>query len=248
AAIYVIMIVIRCSITPSLAPKIEEKHDRAEKWRALAEVWPLPVLILIVIGGIYSGIATATEAGAFGAAAAFLIAFFQRRMSWKVARDSLVEACVSTGLVFFTAIGAILLTRFMAFAGVPFFMADLAAPISDQFILLVIGASIVFIILGMFLDPLGVLLLSLPIMLPLFEGVGADMIWFGIIVIKFLEIGLVTPPVGFNVYVIKSVVGDQIPLETIFKGVGWFIVCELVVVALLVIFPDIVLFLPSLMQ
>ncbi len=248
AAIYVIMIVIRCSITPSLAPRIEEKHDRAEKWRALAEVWPLPVLILIVIGGIYSGIATATEAGAFGAAAAFLIAFFQRRMSWKVARDSLVEACVSTGLVFFTAIGAILLTRFMAFAGVPFFMADLAAPISDQFILLVIGASIVFIILGMFLDPLGVLLLSLPIMLPLFEGVGADMIWFGIIVIKFLEIGLVTPPVGFNVYVIKSVVGDQIPLETIFKGVGWFIVCELVVVALLVIFPDIVLFLPSLMQ
>lgn len=248
AAIYVIMIVTRCSITPSLAPKIEEHHDSAEKWRALAEVWPLPVLILIVIGGIYSGIATATEAGAFGAAAAFVIAIFQRRLTWKVARDSVVEACVSTGLVFFTAIGAILLTRFLAFAGVPIYMGTLAEPIADQFILLVIGASIVFIILGMFLDPLGVMLLSLPIMLPLFEGVGADMIWFGIIVIKFLEIGLVTPPVGFNVYVIKSVVGDQIPLETIFKGVGWFIVCELIVVALLVIFPDIVLFLPSLMQ
>ena len=103
-------------------------------------------------------------------------------------------------------------------------------------------------VLGMFLDPLGLMLLTLPVLLPMFEGLGLDLIWFGVLVVKFLEIGLLTPPVGFNVYVIKSVVGDTVALETIFRGVGWFLLCEAVVVVLLVAFPEISLYLPSTMD
>jgi TRAP-type C4-dicarboxylate transport system permease large subunit len=100
----------------------------------------------------------------------------------------------------------------------------------------------------MFLDPLGIMLITLSIFLPMFEALNLDLIWFGVLVVKYLEIGLLTPPVGFNVYVIKSIVGDEIPLETIFKGVTWFLVCEIVVVALLVAFPDISLWLPRTME
>ena len=246
AAVYTAMIVIRVKLNPRLAPPVHEDVDPREKWNALVQVWPLPLLVLIIIGGIYSGIVTATQAGAFGAAATFLIAAVQRRLTWAVIREGFVETCVSTGTIFFTAIGAMLLTRFIAFAGLPSFLTMAAEPIAHQFILLVIAASVVFLILGMFLDPLGVMLISLPVMVPIFESVKADMVWFGIIVVKFLEIGLISPPVGFNVYVIASRV--DVPLETIFRGVMWFILCELFVVALLVAFPSIALFLPSLMH
>ena len=111
-----------------------------------------------------------------------------------------------------------------------------------------IFVSVIYIFLGMFLDSIGLMLLTIPIMLPVFESVGADLIWFGVLVIKYLEIGLVTPPVGLNVYVIKSVVGKAIPLETIFKGVFWFVVVDIVTLALLIAFPQISLFLPSLMD
>jgi TRAP-type C4-dicarboxylate transport system permease large subunit len=115
-------------------------------------------------------------------------------------------------------------------------------------LLLVIAASVVYLILGMFLDPLGLLLLTLPVLLPMFEAVNLDLVWIGVLIVKYLEIGLLTPPVGFNVYVIKSVVGDEIPLETIFRGVTWFLACEVVIVALLIAFPQISLFLPGTMK
>jgi TRAP-type C4-dicarboxylate transport system permease large subunit len=114
--------------------------------------------------------------------------------------------------------------------------------------LLVVATSLIYLALGMFLDPLGLLLITLPILLPMFEALHLDLIWFGVLVVKFLEIGLLTPPVGFNVYVIKSVVGDLVELETIFKGVLWFLACEVVVVVLLVAFPEISLWLPSTMD
>ncbi len=100
----------------------------------------------------------------------------------------------------------------------------------------------------MFLDPLGVLLLALPIVQPMFEALGLDPIWLGVIVVKYIEIGLLTPPVGFNVYVVKNVVGDRVPLETIFRGVGWFLACEVVIMVLILSFPELPLWLPNSMD
>jgi tripartite ATP-independent transporter DctM subunit len=251
AAVYTIMIIVRCKLQPSLAPGLDPEELaklKPERMAALWQVWPLIALIVGIIGGLYGGIVTPTEAGAAGAVLALLIAMIQRRMSLRLFRDSLVEAISATARIFFVAVGAVMYTKFLALTGMPVFLGDLIGTWALDPILLVLAASIIFIILGMFLDPLGLLLLTLPVLLPMFEGLNLDLIWFGVLVVKFLEIGLLTPPVGFNVYVIKSVVGDEIPLETIFRGVGWFLACEVVVVALLVAYPEISLYLPSTMD
>ena len=139
-------------------------------------------------------------------------------------------------------------SKFLTFTGIPFFLAGLLGDWALDPLVLILAASLVYIILGMFLDPLGLLLLTMPVLLPMFEAVHLDLVWVGVLVVKYLEIGLLTPPVGFNVYVIKSVVGDEISLETIFRGVGWFLACEVVIVALLIAFPQISLFLPNTMN
>jgi len=246
AAVYTIMIVGRCMVSPEIAPKLSPEEIEAlrpERWQSLLEVWPILLLVLAIIGGLFAGIMTPTEAGAAGAFLAFVIAFIQRRLTWQVFRDSVLESTSATARIFFVAIGAVIYSKFLTLSGMPNFMGEQLSGIALDPILLVIAASIIYLILGMFLDPLGLLLLTLPVLLPMFEALNLDLVWIGVLIVKYMEIGLLTPPVGFNVYVIKSVVGDDISLETIFRGVTWFLGCEAVVVALLIAFPQISLFL-----
>lgn len=246
AAIYTGQIVIRCSLNPSLAPPLAERPTWGERFAALATVWPLPLLILAVIGGIYSGIATPTEAGALGAFLACVIAAVQGRLSVGVFRDAARESVVATAAIFFVAVGAVLLTRFMAMSGVPTYLGSIVAEVGASPILIILTVMVIYLILGMFLDPLGMLLLTLPVFLPMFIASGIDLIWLGVLLVKFIEIGLITPPVGLNVYAIKILQPD-IPLPTIFKGAMWFLVSEAVIVGLLIAFPGITLWLPSIM-
>jgi tripartite ATP-independent transporter DctM subunit len=248
ALVYAAMLITRCTIFPHLAPPADIRTTSAEKWRSLIDVWPILALVLAIIGGLLGGIVTPTEAGAFGAFLSYAIAFVQRRLTWKVLVDSLYETVTSTSRLLFVGIGAILLTKFMALSGLPFHLGQLMGDYALDPLYLVIGASAIYILLGMFLDPLGILLVTLPVLLPMFQKLGLDLIWFGVIVVKYLEIGLLTPPVGFNVYIIKTVVGDSIPLETIFRGVAWFLGCEVIIMTLLIAFPQISLYLPSLMD
>lgn len=248
AAVYAVMLITRCSLFPHLAPRADIRASSAEKWRALGDVWPVLVLVLGIVGGLLSGLVTPTEAGAFGAALSFVIAFVQRRLTWEAVKLSFYETVTSTARLLFVGVGAILLTKFMALSGLPVYLGNLMGDYALDPLYLVIGSSLIFIVLGMFLDPLGILLVTLPVLLPMFHKVGLDLIWFGVIVVKYLEIGLLTPPVGFNVYIIKTVVGDEISLETIFKGVAWFLACEVVIMVLLIAYPQISLYLPSLMD
>jgi len=248
AGIYGVMLVGRCMAFPELAPKVDIHTTARERWNALLEIWPITFLILGVIGGLMFGVVTPTEAGAYGAFLAYVIALLQGRMNWGVFTSSVLEAVTSTSRLLFVAVGAILLTKFLALSGLPFTLANAMSDWALDPLLLVIGVSIVYLILGMFLDPLGIMLITIPIFVPMFEKLGMDLIWFGIILVKYLEIGLLTPPVGFNVYVIKTVVGDDISLETIFKGVAWFLGCEVIIMILLIAFPQITLWLPSLMN
>jgi TRAP-type C4-dicarboxylate transport system permease large subunit len=179
---------------------------------------------------------------------AFLIAFSTGGLTIKVIRQSVLEALDATAALFFVAIGAVLFARFLALSGVPTYLGQVVNELSTTPLLLLLLASLLYLLLGMFLDSIGLMLITLPLFLPIFKTFGFDMVWFGILVVKFCEIGLLTPPVGLNVYVIKSVVGDKISLETIFRGVTWFLVCELVVVVLLIAFPEIALYLPNLMS
>jgi len=248
AVIYAAMIIARCSWNPGLAPPVTESVTWGERFRVLADIWQLPILIGIVIVSLYTGIATTTEAAAVGALAAFVMAGLNRTLSVNVVRASVMEALKSTATILFISFGAIFFSRFLTFAGLPQYMAGLAETMAYSPLLLLFFVATVYLILGMFLDPLGLMLLTVPIFLPFFEATGYDKIWMGIMVVKFIEIGLITPPVGLNAFVVKGIVGDAIPLGTIFKGLTWFIAAELVVVMLLTIFPQIVMVLPNQMQ
>lgn len=245
AVVYAVMIVARCWWNPKLAPPITEKVTWSERFKVLAEIWQLPILILIVIVSLYTGLATTTEAAAVGALAALGMAAVNRTLNMGVIRDSVVEALKSTSSILFISFGAIFFSRFLTFCGLPQYMAGLADTMAYSPMLLLLFVATVYLILGMFLDPLGLLLLTVPIFLPFFETAGYDKVWMGIMVVKFIEIGLITPPVGLNAFVVKGIVGDSISLGTIFRGLGWFIVAEVVVVLLLTAFPEIVLVLPN---
>ena len=132
-------------------------------------------------------------------------------------------------------------------AGIPQFLTGFVEGAELSPLVLVIVMCLIYVVLGMFLDPLGVMLLTLPIFLPIFETLGVDKIWIGVIVVKMIEIGLLTPPVGLNAYVVKGVVGDTVPLTTIFRGLSWFLLAEVVIMALLIAYPQISLWLPGLM-
>ena len=248
ALVYTVMIYVRCRLDPSLAPIVDVDVSWGDRFRALAGIWPLLVLVFGIIGGLYAGIFTPTEAGAVGSMVAFLIAFSTGGLTIKVIHQSVLEALDATAALFFVAIGAVLFARFLALSGVPIYLGQVVNELSTTPLLLLLLASLLYLLLGMFLDSIGLMLITLPLFLPIFKTFGFDMVWFGILVVKFCEIGLLTPPVGLNVYVIKSVVGDKISLETIFRGVTWFLVCELVVVVLLIAFPEIALYLPNLMS
>ena len=244
--IYAVMIILRCWLRPALAPRTETKATWAMKFKSLGAIWPIIVLIISLLVGFYQGILTATEGGAYGAFVLLVISILQRRMSREVFFKSIRATLVSTTSILWIAVGAIMFTRFLAITGTTGAISDFASvwvsgPLSAIFI-----AAAIFLVLGMFLDPLGILLLTLPIVLPIFRELDMNLIWIGVLVVKFIEIGLLTPPVGMNVYAIKNVVGDKIPLGTIFSGTAWFLACEVLVVALLICVPAISLFIPGL--
>jgi tripartite ATP-independent transporter DctM subunit len=243
AIVYAAMIMVRAWLDPTLAPRIEESWTLREKVLALKRVWPLPALVIAVIGAIYGGVATPTEAGAFGAFCAFVLAKWAGKLSRKTLWDGIAEALQGTATIFFVALGAVLLTRFMSLSGVPDFIAESIVANKFGLLALILAAAVVYLVLGCFLEPIGIMLLTLPVLVPALERLGVNLIWFGILVVKLLEIGLITPPVGLNVFAAKTL-SEGIPLERIFGAVGWFLACEALVLGLLIAYPDISLYLP----
>ncbi len=248
AVFFASMIVIRCWLNPKLAPRRNEQVGWAERMASLRAVWPLPLLVLGVLGSIYGGVASPTEAGALGAAMTLAIALLQRRLPWRAFCASLAEALRTTASIFFIAIGAVMLTRFLAMAGLSTGLVELVTSMDMTVAWALLALVLVYLVLGMFLDPLGVMLLTLPVFLPVFHALNMDLIWIGVLVVKLIEVGLLTPPVGMNVYVVKSVVGDQVALGTVFKGLLWFLLCEALLLLLLSSFPQLALWLPNLVS
>lgn len=248
ALVYIVMIIVRVTINPALAPHTNEKPAPGELGSAIAESWPLPVLVLGVIGGIYAGVMTPTEAGAVGAALAAVIAMVRGSLNRQVIGDSVRDTVLGTSNLFVIAMGASMFTAFMGLAGLPNALAKEILAFNADPLVLVLAISVLYIILGMFIDSLGIILLTLPFLLPLLNGAQIDLIWFGILVVKLLEIGLITPPFGMNVFVIHSMMRGSVTLPTVFRGVGWFVAMEVLILGLLIAFPQISLFLPAQMR
>lgn len=247
AVLYILMIVVRVKVNPSLAPPANYRATRSEKLTVLKEVWPLPVLIIGVLAGIFAGIFTPTEAGAVGASLAFVVAAGRGALTFNMIREALMRTLLSTASIFLVVIGTVLLTRLMALSGVPDFLASLFLAHNESSLMLFVMVALLYLVLGMFVDSIGLMLLTLPIILPVMNELNVDRIWFGILIIKLLEIGLVTPPVGLNVFIIKGALGDLVPLNTIFKGVLWFIAADIIALWVLYVFPALSLWLPGLM-
>lgn len=248
AAFYSAVVYLRATINPSLAPAVKVNASWSERIAALSEVWPFLLLVVGVFGGLFAGIFTPTEAGAVGAFLSMLLAIVRRTLTWKILRDALVETVLSTASIFLIAIGAALLTRFLAMAGVPEYLSVFVSGMELSPLMIIMVLALIYLVLGMFLDPLGCMLLTLPIVLPILEAQNSNLIWFGILMVKLLEIGLITPPVGLNIFVIKDIVGDRVTLAQMFAGVGWFIVSDVILLVFLVVFPALVLFLPNMIN
>ena len=248
AFIYMFMIYLRAFCNKDLCPQVMEPVNWRERFHALKGTWGILGLFVLVIGGIYMGLFTPTEAGGVGAFGAFLFAIIVGKLKWDSFKSSLTDTVKSTSQIFAIALGAVLFTKFMAVSDLPNAICGFILELKINPYLILAGMSLMYVFLGMFLDTIGVMLLTLPIVFPVIETLGFSPVWFGIIVIKYLEIGLITPPVGLNVYVIKGVVGDKIALEDIFKGTAWFLAMDIVTLAILIAFPQITLFLPETMM
>ncbi len=246
ALIYTAMIVIRTIINPKLAPRSEDRFNWENFTQSFKEIWPLPTLILIVIGGIFFGFFSPTAAGSVGAFFSIVIAFLKGNYSLSLLKTSSIKALEGTATIFVIMIGTDLLTRMLAISGLPDLLTEAIISNNLSAIEFIIAVGLVYVILGMFIDSIGILLLTLPLIIPIMESMHINMIWAGILLIKMLEIGMVTPPVGLNVYVIKGAVGDTVKLHTIFKGVSWFILMDVLTLAILIAFPIITLYLPNL--
>ncbi|MEQ5829030.1 TRAP transporter large permease [Sulfitobacter sp. NFXS29] len=247
AFVYMAMITVRATVTPQLAPPVVERIDRAQVLGLLWSVWPFPVLVLGVLGGIFGGFFTPTEAGAVGAFLAATVALLRRALTRKALAEAIRQTTLATSSIFFLSIGAVMFTRFMGLSGVPRALTDMMLSVSDNQIVIILMIAALFVILGMVIDSIGLILLTLPILLPVLEAADINLIWFGIICVKLLEIGLVTPPVGLNLYVLHSALSGEVKLRDIISGTTWFIAMDIVTLFILIAFPAISLFLPSLM-
>lgn len=242
AAVFVAGITLVSLAKPAIAPKAE-KFSWEVRFRSLRGGIGIIVLMLSVLGTLYAGLLTPTEAGAFGAFVAFLF-FLIRNRRWEDFVRSVKESAQITCTIFAILIGASIFARFLVLSRVPMQTAGFMIGLDVSPYMLLLMIVLVYIMLGMFLDPVSTLVLTLPLFFPVVTKIGFDPIWFGVFVVVLIEIGLVTPPVGFNVYVIKGLVPD-VPLEDVFKGVLLFIAMMLVVLVLLVLFPSIALWLPN---
>ena len=248
ALAFIIMIVTRVLLKPSLAPKHHDEISAKERRDAFMGAWPLPLLVLSVLGTISTGIATPTEAGALGAGMAVLLSVFRGTMNLSMLNHALRDTALSTCTIFMISIGAAMFQRLLGMSQLPAVFAENVLSLSDNFYVIIFFIAIMYLILGMFLESIGIMLLTLPVLMPLLTHFDVNMIWFCIVVVKLLEIGMVTPPLGLNVYVVKSALGKEVDLITVFRGAGWFVVTDLLVLTVLVIFPIITLHLPNVMS
>ncbi|MEO9818979.1 MAG: TRAP transporter large permease [Paracoccaceae bacterium] len=243
---FLITIFIWAKLNPAAAPvPTEQELPFTEKLRALAGIWPAGLLLCVIIIGIYWGFFTPTEAAAISMTLALLIGAARRRLNRHNLFAAFRETAIQTSTIFLIAMGAKIFVSFVSLTRIAPNLLDWIQGTGAPIFVVMACVVLFYLFLGMFLDSIGILVLTLPFTIPLVEGYGLDLIWFGVVVVKLLEIGLITPPVGLNVFVIKSVAPKTVELEQIFKGVAWFLILDLVVLLAILLIPEISLFIPD---
>ncbi|WP_417626229.1 TRAP transporter large permease [Pararhodobacter aggregans] len=244
---YSVIVLLTCWLRPDIAPPRPLDAEGLDTKKALLNIWPVLLLMGVVFGGLFTGTFTATEAGAVGALGSLIIGIVTRRLTWSIFRISMIETLQTSASLFIIGVGAAMFTRFLGLTGLSGFLSNFVAGADLPYWQLMAVVVVIYLILGMFMEPFGAMMVTLPVLLPIFRAEGIDLVWFGVLLVKLLEIGMITPPVGMNVFVIRNVASQYATVTQIFKGVVPFLGADLVVVILSIAFPAFILYLPSLM-
>ncbi|MDO6481023.1 TRAP transporter large permease [Shimia thalassica] len=245
ALIYAGIIIVWAVIRPHEAPSVSG-YTWKDRIQSLPGVSPIFIVIVIIISAIYGGWATPTEAGALGAAVVFVVALL-RGASFKAISGSLMESAKLTVMIFSLIWGVLIFVRFLGFSGLPEAFTAWILELDMPPMVIMICILLAYAVLGMFMDAIGMLLLTLPVVYPAVIALGFDSIWFGIIVVKMAEVCLITPPIGLNCFVVNGVRPD-ISLGQVFRGIALFFIADVITIAVLLAFPEIVTWLPNLLS
>ncbi|MDT8377885.1 MAG: TRAP transporter large permease [Desulfotignum sp.] len=248
--LFIICIYIRCRISPDQGPR-GEHFSWPQKLRSLLGLTETLIVFVLVIGGIFIGLFTPTEAAAIGAFGVLLIGVIRRQITWKGFVKSLMETLRTSCMVLMLIAGAVIFGKFLAVTRIPFEIAGWVSGLEIAPVLVLGVILLIYFFGGCFMDALAFVTLTVPIFFPVVMELGYDPIWFGIIIVMVTEMGVITPPVGINVYVVygvaKNVLDEGVPLEKIFKGIFPFLIAVIIGVFILILFPQIIMYLPNLM-
>ncbi|ARP51970.1 MULTISPECIES: TRAP transporter large permease [Alcaligenes] len=241
--LYLITVLIITAVNPNLG-RPGEKASWRERFEATKGVMAITVLFIVIMGGIYGGVFTPTEAAGIGAAATFLLTLKRRGWQPRMYLTVLIEAAQTTAIMFALVIGALVFTNFLTVAGLPNQLLGFIQGIDVSPIVVILIICVIYLVLGCFLETMSMVMLTVPIFYPIVASLGFDLVWFGIIVVVAAEISLITPPLGLNIFMIKNVMPD-VPLGTIIRGVTPFVMMDILRLLLLVFVPWIVLVVPN---
>ncbi len=250
AVVYSISIIYRAKYNKTLAPRPENQpvYSLGEKVVEFSKAWPIVVIALLVLGGIYTGTFTPTEAAAAGSIIVLVVGWLEKTIrKMDQVKDALRESANTTAMIFLINIGALYYSRVLAITRLPSDITMLIRNLDIHRVFILLAILVIFFLLGMIMVPIGIYAMTLPIIMPILTNLGYDPIWFGVITLKLTEIAAITPPVGLNVYAIKGVVSRDISLMDIFSGIWPFLLCDIIVLIFLIMFPQISLWLPNLL-
>jgi tripartite ATP-independent transporter DctM subunit len=224
-----------------------ERSSAAQRLQALKRVWPVILLFALVIGGIYAGVFTATEGAGIGAGGAFVFALARHALTWRVLVEVLIESARTTSMLFMILIGAFIFANFINYTSMPADLKEFAVQFKATPWLVVAAICVIYVVLGTAMEELSMILLTVPLFFPLVTGLGYDPVWFGIVVVIVVQIGLISPPVGMNIFVVKNLI-RHLSIGTVFRGVTPFTVALVAMLAIIVAFPQLATFLPGFMK
>jgi C4-dicarboxylate transporter, DctM subunit len=242
---YLCAVAAATKINPKIGPR-GERVSWPDRFRSLKGVWGVLLLFFIVMGGIYAGIFTPTEAAGIGATGAFFFTLFRKKLTLQILKKVLVDSASTTAMIFFLLIGSMIFANFVNVVGMPDALAEFVLGWDVSPFVVVLILMLVYVLLGCILESMSMIVLTVPVFYPMIQALGFDLIWFGIVVVVVTEISLITPPVGLNVFVLKAVLPD-VKVSTIFKGVTPFWIADIIRLTLIVLFPAISLFLAHMM-
>jgi len=224
-----------------------ERTTWPDRWRALRGIWGVALLVVVVLGGIYGGIFTATEGAGFGAAGAFLFALARRRLTWTILFQVLVESARTTAMLFTLLIAATIFANFVNFTTMPGDLKEWITHLGLSPIMIIAAMMAIYVLLGTVMEELTMVLLTIPLFFPIVTALGFDPVWFGVLIVMIVQIGLISPPVGMNLFVLNSLL-PGVGLGSIFRGCWPFVLSMVITLGLLIAFPGLSLWLPSLMK